>query len=153
MSRCNLPLLCIAVMLISACARGPLVKEYFDNQVRELCAIDGGIKVHETVTLPADMFDVYDNPKVLIKHSPGYSRAYYVESETQDIRSETPRISRSHYKIIRRSDAKVLGESVRYSRGGGDMYGPWHDSSFICPEIGPSQPNLEKSVFLKAESK
>lgn len=29
-------------------------KAYYDRQVRELCAKDGGVRVYETVTLPAE---------------------------------------------------------------------------------------------------
>ena len=32
-------------------------KFYYDAEVRRLCAIDGGVKVYETVKLPADKFN------------------------------------------------------------------------------------------------
>ena len=47
----------LLVLLISGCAT-PLNVQ-LDDEVRRLCAIDGGIKVYETVTLPADRFDKY----------------------------------------------------------------------------------------------
>ena len=34
-------------------------KERLDREVKRLCAIDGGIKVYETVKLPAERFDQY----------------------------------------------------------------------------------------------
>lgn len=152
MLRWNLSQLLVVCVFISACARGPLVKSHFDNEVKELCAIDGGIKVYETATLPASMFDQYGNPKIKFKKYSISDDEYFIDWDLQYLRSETPQISRSHYKIVRRRDSKVMGDSIRYSRGGGDMFGPWHDSSFTCPEIG-SEPSLEKSIFLKAENK
>ena len=43
---------------------------------------------------------------------------------------------RLYTQVFRRSDGKLLGESVLYKRGGGDLPGPWHGTSFICPELG-----------------
>src|SRR3546814_6278957 len=34
---------------------------YYDWQVRQMCAVDGGVKVYETVVLPAAKFDRYGN--------------------------------------------------------------------------------------------
>jgi hypothetical protein len=45
--------------LIAPCSSGPLVKAAQDDEVRRLCAIDGWIKVYETVKLPADKFNEY----------------------------------------------------------------------------------------------
>ena len=45
-------ILLIAALLLSGCEKARL-----DQQVKELCAKDGGIKVYETVKLPADRFD------------------------------------------------------------------------------------------------
>src|SRR5690606_13157165 len=56
MSVWKLILMSLSVMAISACARGPLVKAYFDNQVQQLCAIDGGVYVYQTVELPTEKF-------------------------------------------------------------------------------------------------
>ncbi|MBU0501103.1 MAG: hypothetical protein KJ675_07880 [Gammaproteobacteria bacterium] len=33
-------------------------KMYWDAKVREFCAIDGGVRVYETVALPAERFDI-----------------------------------------------------------------------------------------------
>src|SRR5690606_16094508 len=52
----TLILMSLSVMAISACARGPLVKAHFDNQVQQLCAIDGGVNVYQTVELPTEKF-------------------------------------------------------------------------------------------------
>ena len=41
---------------ISACASGPS-KGQLDDEVKRLCAIDGGVRVYETVTLPPEKFN------------------------------------------------------------------------------------------------
>ncbi|MCL2075403.1 MAG: hypothetical protein FWH15_02970 [Betaproteobacteria bacterium] len=37
------------------------VKLYYDAEVNRLCAIDGGVKVYETVTLPPEKFNEWGN--------------------------------------------------------------------------------------------
>ena len=52
-----IPLLCAY-----ACASGPIVKAALDDEISRLCAIDGGVKVYEIVTLPADKFNKWVTP-------------------------------------------------------------------------------------------
>ncbi len=47
----------IALPLLSACATPSQIMA--DAEVRRLCEKDGGIKVYETVKLPAEQFDRY----------------------------------------------------------------------------------------------
>lgn len=125
---------------------------YYDWKVRQLCAIDGGVKVYETVELPAEMFDKWGNVHIRDKRRVKPSDEYYSESETTYLRHGDPKIVRMLGRIIRVSDQKVLGESVHYGRGGGYLLGPWQPSGFTCP--GPrAKPNLEPSIFHKEASK
>lgn len=125
-----------------------------DAEVNRLCAIDGGIKVYERVVLPAKKYEKY------VAHLPSKERAkpadeYYLELEVHYYRRgkyEEPAMWRSTYRIVRRSDGKVLGELIAYSRRGGDIPGPWHPSSFTCPAIGKDQPQLETSVFQQGDA-
>lgn len=138
-----------AALLLSGCEKTRL-----DTQVRELCAKDGGIKVYETVTLPAERFD----PRGFIS-IPDISRApsdaeYYRDSEIHyHYQSGDVAMWRRTAKVVRRSDQKVLGMSISYTRRGGDIPGPWHPSSYTCPEYSPGKPQLETSVFVKGEAK
>ena len=121
-----------------------------DKQVRELCAKDGGVRVYETVTLPAAEYDALKRLNFVL---PDQSRAqpsdkYYSETERHYFRKGNPEVSRRQYRIIRRSDQKVLGELVFYGRGGGGLPGPWHESGFTCPE--PTQVHFESVVFIKS---
>ena len=125
---------------------------WLDHQVRELCAKDGGVKVYETVTLPADKFDKYGIVHIPFKKYSKTEDEYYYESENHYYRESYPTLSRSEFRIIRRKDGKVLGESIFYSRGGGGLPGPWHGSGFTCPNPAQS-PGLETSIFNKGDKK
>ncbi|TXH73822.1 hypothetical protein [Thiobacillus sp.] len=121
-----------------------------DRQVRALCAKDGGVRVYETVVLPAEKFDEWGNVNIPNKKYAKSTDEYYYESEDQYYRQKAPRLLRMKTRVIRRSDGKVLGESIRYARSGGDLPGPWHESSFGCP---PLPMKLESSIFLKGIEK
>jgi len=137
--------------LVTACAIGPSKSE-LDAEVKRLCAVDGGIKVYETVKLPSTLRDKYGGVRIPSKALAKPTDEYYYELDIHYYVKGNPSMSRSQYKIIRRRDGKVLGESIRYGRGGGDLPGPWHDSSFTCPAIGAT-PSLESSVFLVGDDK
>ena len=145
--------LLLCLLALGGCGRE---KDRLDQQVRELCAKDGGIKVYEQVVLPADKFDKVGNIQVPSRDMAKPSDEYYYIRTTQYIHQGSPEsgkaeMHRTLHQIVRRSDNKVLGESVRYSRRGGDAPGPWHPSSFTCPPISTEQPKLETSVFIKKE--
>lgn len=81
-------------------------KSRLDEEVRQLCAKDGGIKIYETVKLPSERFDQHGNIKIPSKKDANPSDEYYYESETIFLRSGNPDLRRSHDKIIRRHDQK-----------------------------------------------
>lgn len=123
-------------------------KWWLDYQVRELCAKDGGIKVYETVRLPKEQFDKYGGIRIPLKKDAKPSDEYYYESSTSYIKKGNPEMWQSHYKVYRQFDNKLLGESTSYARRGGDMPGPWHESSFGCPDRADIS-DLNKQVFVK----
>jgi hypothetical protein len=123
-------------------------KRLLDQQVRELCAKDGGIKVYETVKLPAELLDKNGVIRIPDKEQAKPTDQYYYETERRYYRNGNPELSRRQYRIVRRVDQKILGELVFYGRGGGDLPGPWHESGITCPD--PTQiPNFETSIFLR----
>lgn len=130
------------------------VKGSYDQQVREMCAKDGGVRVFETVRLPADKFNQRGQPNFRIpaRVSPHNklkdTDEYYVEWDVATLRRGNPDLEKSHSRLIRRNDNKVLGESVSYFRRGGDLPGPWSESTFVCPEPRKYK-SLESSVFVK----
>lgn len=127
------------------------VKAHYDRQVREMCAKDGGVRVYETVRLSAEKFDELKRRNFVFtdKSTATLADEYYVETVRHYYRQGNPEVSRRQYRIIRRSDQKILGELVFYGRGGGDLPGPWHGSSFTCPD--PTQVNFESAIFVKGD--
>ena len=122
-------------------------KDRLDEEVRQLCAKDGGIKVYEEVTMPAVNFDEFGVAKFLdATEVKPLGNRFELYEETKYLQKGTPSLRREHAKILRSADNKLLGESTSYHRVGGDFPGPWHDSSFACPaNVGTAK--LKQSVF------
>jgi hypothetical protein len=135
-----------AALLLSACEKARL-----DQQVKELCAKDGGIKVYETVKLPAEKFDQRGQVN-FFKPTQGENALgsdYLFKEDIHYFQKGNPSMLRWHYKIIRRADGKLLGEAISYGRGGGDLPGPWEPSNFHCPPNSEaSEGRLLLSIFI-----
>jgi hypothetical protein len=124
-----------------------------DRQVRALCAKDGGVRVYETVRLPAEKFDELKRRNFVFfsKELADPADEYYSETDDHYFRQGNPSLVRMHYRIIRRSDGKVLGESIRYARAGGDLPGPWHESGFMCPDPVRQPSKFETTIFVRGD--
>ena len=113
-------------------------KAYWDAQVREMCARDGGVTIFEqivisaaqAVTLPkvGGFFGVA--PEALAK----LEEPAFIRNQSIQIREGNPSVVRDQQEIIRRSDGRVVGLVVRYGRGGGDFPSHAHPSEFSCPD-------------------
>lgn len=147
--------LLLLLPFLSACASGP-GKDELDAEVKRLCAIDGGVKVYETVKLPPEKFNQWGQSN-FYKPTQGENalgQEYLFKQSTHYYSEGNPEMSRQHYQIFRRSDGKLLGETILYGRGGGDLPGPWHDSSFTCPSYADAGINvLLKKLFIQSENK
>ncbi len=149
--------LLLLLPLATACASGPSKAE-LDAEVKRLCAIDGGVKVYETVRLPAERFDKYGNVHIPLKKNATPSDEYFYEWEVRTIKSGDPDgggaavMWRDSFKFYRAKDNKLLGEDISYARRGGDLPGPWHPSSFRCPNATQNA-GIEKLVFLRGDEK
>lgn len=114
-------------------------KAYWDAQVKEMCAKDGGVKVHEVVELSEEEYkqlgggrDGLPLPSASNEKS---GHPYFYELIDSNIRESSPAVMRAEMLVVRRSDKKVLGRSIQYFRRGGDLpTGLAEGSSFICPE-------------------
>lgn len=125
---------------------------WLDHQVRELCARDGGVKVYETVELTPDLIDWAGRISIPEKTESKPSDKYYREVEYYYYRKGNPDLSRRQSRIVRQSDGKVLGKKISYSRGGGGLLGPWHESGYSCPD--PAQGSkFETSIFIKGDKR
>ena len=140
-----------SVLLIALCASAVAgcmrEKDRLDEEVRQLCAKDGGIKVYEEVEMPAASFDEFGVAKFLdATEMRPLGNRFDLYEETKYFKKGSPSLRREHAKIVRSADGKLLGESTSYHRVGGDFPGPWHDSSFACPaNVGTAK--LKQSVF------
>lgn len=139
-------ILCAILSVTAGCATPSQM--VLDAEVKRLCAIDGGVKVYETVKLPADRFDQWGNVRIPFKQSAKPSDEYYVETKSIVLKDGNPKLIQMISKVIRQMDGKVLGKSIYYGRGGGDVPGPWHPSSFTCPNP-TEKPYLEPSIFVR----
>ena len=116
------------VPLMVSCATPS--KSDLDEEVRRLCAIDGGIKVYETTVPPRGQVDANGNLRITAKEYATVRDEYYFDSDTLYYRKGNPEMWRTEYRIVRVRDKKVMGTSVIYSRRGGDLRipSPMHES-------------------------
>jgi len=127
-------------------------KMYYDAEVNRLCAIDGGIKVYETIKLPPEMFNEYGQINFYrpTQKENALGPEYVFEGNVHSFRKENPALIRYHLRISRRVDGKILGEAISYGRGGGDLPGPWESSTFDCPPTSiAGEISLITNVFVK----
>jgi hypothetical protein len=140
----RLAALLVALELMAGCATAG--KMELDAEIDRRCAVDGGIKVYETVQLPPEQFEQSGDPIFFrpSKGEDGLGPDYVYKSETTWLNpggeQVVPRAWRTHDQVFRRADGKLLGESVYYGRYGG--YPRWllkllnaHDTShYNCPK-------------------
>ena len=150
-------LTCLALLVaLLGCERWAL-----DRQMEALCAKDGGVKVYEAVTLPASEFSNVGQPlaryaQISRSGTDYFGPDYKYVNKREILVGKNARVengegvlARTYSAVYRRSDDKLLGESVLYSRGGGDFFTfGFQPSGNVCPLRGP---DLAKSIFLKGE--
>lgn len=129
----------VLVLFLASCSTPAQIS--VDAEVKRMCAIDGGIKVYETVKLPAEKFDQwgYINFFRPAQKENALGPEYLFRSDEHYLRGGTRNpteisMRRVHSQIVRRVDGKLLGEAVMYNRAGGDLPGPWMPSSYYCPD-------------------
>jgi len=123
---------------------------YYDWKVRQLCAVDGGVKVYETAPLKPEMLDWAGKIDIPEKNKMKTTDEYYGEFKIDYYRKGTPSVRRNCYRIIRLIDNKIMAESVRYERGGGQLIGPWHPSGSHCPT---ESSDIETLTFVDRRNK
>ena len=124
-----------------------------------LCKKDGGVKVYETVTLPASEYSNVGQPLARYEQlaksvedylGPDYryvSKTEVLIGRSADVEKGGGRLTRRHTAIYRRSDGRLLGESISYGRSGGDGFTfGLNPSGNACPL---PRVDLINSVFIK----
>jgi hypothetical protein len=134
--------------LLQGCERA---KSTLDREVDRLCAIDGGVRIFETVRLPKANFgpdgEVFPQHKGKLPDSGRYGESYRGSLVVEIIQDGRPGIARIRARITRNLDEKVLGEIIHYKRSGGDFPEPWEPSSHTC-NLGAETVNFERQIFL-----
>lgn len=123
-----------------------------DKEVDRLCAIDGRSVIYETVKMPAEQFNEHGQSKVPYgKDDIGFGYYYMLASETLAGPGQEPgaRLIRTHYRVVRTSDEKVIAEVIYYTRGGGYWLEgvPGVGQGKNCP--GPVPHDFKERVFIK----
>ena len=139
-------------LLLAGCERNTL-----DRQMEELCKKDGGVKVYETVTVPAHEYEAIWKFANTATSPADYYGPKYRAVATREVLvgkdakagSGTGQLSRLYWAIHRRSDGRLLGEQVEYRRDGGDPFTfGFQPSSAACPHVEGS---FAQSIFVKGD--
>ena len=142
--------LLLALMMLAGCE-----KHRLDEQVKELCAKDGGVKVYETVQLAQRAeFTEYGDLEVLPGHAWGESawagrHLFVSENHRDQIRKSRPQARLpSHRESQRRSDPRRIGHLYpwrwRYTRS------MVQSSSFAAPRADGDEVSLMRAIFRPA---
>lgn len=138
-------------------------KYSLNRKMEALCKVDGGAKIYETVTLPAQRFDAHGNlnPVAPAAKSAGLSEIlfgneYRIENQTSILKDGVThdhlfsegKLTRTVQRLRRIADEKILGESIWYTRIGGELTLFGMPSTYECPM---PQENILRNVFLKGD--
>jgi len=143
----------LVITLLAGC-KGyvPGLQSYWDAQVKEMCAKDGGVTVYEKIDIDETDYQKFGGSGGVIpvpdERSKTKSYPYFTKSVRQEINSN-PQVARLETEIVRRSDNKILGRVINYLRIGGDFpTGIQNDTSFSCKDIFGMRLDVEKQVFV-----
>lgn len=102
-----------------------------------LCATQAGVKVYQTIELPAEYWDKEGRPKFLNEQGYGDIAALDKQFEWRDIRERhinfIIKIDKWHWQLQDRLTKKVLGEKITFLR-----YFGWINNFSTAPNIGES---------------
>lgn len=131
-------------------------KDRLDAEAKRLCAIDGGIKVFETVTLPPEKFNQYGQP-LIPNGRDDMGFGYFRRGQETHLAgphdsAKGANLGRYTWEIVRTTDGKVMSQGVVYGRSGGCFLdGYIQGCGFQCPQLEAWV--LEKNTFHKQETK
>lgn len=144
--------------ILSGCAGYvPGRQSYWDAQVREMCAKDGGVTVYRQIKLSEAQATAL--PKIGAYYSipprnTAKSDAFAFWDETVTILNEAnPRVWRSEQIIRQRADEEIVARVIRYIRVGGDIPSIAHASSINCPDEIHLLAQREKIFLIQGEKK
>ena len=130
-------------------------KAYWDAQVREMCAKDGGVTVSERVKLTQSEYRRLGGDQGIVpvpaRSSARPNTPYVADRKITKIREWGPEVYRLETMFVRVADGKLLSRQIQYGRIGGDFPSPSHPSSYGCSEAG-LRLNIERQTFEIMES-
>ena len=146
----------LAALLMAWWLFYPSERDRLDAEAKRLCAIDGGVRVYETVKLPPEKFDQYGRlsvPSNEDKVGFGYYRKYeYWLLQGPIDPSYGPNLTKHKVSILRSNDKKIMGEDIYFQRAGGcPLEGYVQGCGFQCPSSDDQ--DLEAFIFSKEQSK
>lgn len=157
MGKKSTPVSLVWVLVMGGCAGYvPGQQAYWDAQVREMCAKDGGVKIFENLHISRRDIELLGriggSIAIPSKNAASTNAPAYSELKITEIRGGNPRISRSESTVIRRADQAILAKWVVYSRSGGDFpTGLAEGTSFICPDLKSVTSNLQRLFVIEKE--
>ena len=112
-------------------------KAYWDYRVTKMCEKDGGMIIYENIELTEEELNLYKDKFGKYGFPRENQASEFIQIVSKDkstyIRRNYPEVRRNELSIIRRTDEKILGMRVSYSRVGGELF-VFHPSIFRCPE-------------------
>ena len=133
-------------------------QSYWDAQVKEMCAKDGGVQIIEKMRISKSDIDLLATTdgkiSVAVKELANPRAPAYAVNRITLIRDGNPSVWRSEWDIVRRKDQVVVARWVAYSRSGGDIpTGLAHDSRFTCPDMKIITTDMQQLFVIEKESK
>ena len=128
-----------------------------DRQMEDLCKKDGGVKVYEKVTLPANEFNALGTEAAAAKSDEDFygsnfrylSKREILVGKNAKAGTGEGQLARLHWAIYRRSDGHLLGEQTEYRRNSGDLFTfGFQPSSASCPHVDR---DVAQMIFVKGE--
>lgn len=112
--------------------------------LNHLCSTEAGVKVYQTVELPAEYWDAQGKPKFLKENSDlnySFLKNRFRESTSEKVYPSLFKIDEMHYKLVDNSNQKVLGEVINFMYWGGWVvrdFSP-HNNAVDCKEFHGKQ--------------
>jgi hypothetical protein len=147
----------LSVALAGCMGWVPGRQSYWDAKVKEMCEKDGGVQILEVlriskfgVSLLGKADGMIDVPMESLAdpNSPAYA-----VNKLQVLREGNPAVWRSEWEITRRSDHAIVARTVSYTRSGGDIPSPAHESRFTCPDPKKMLADLQRLFVVEDDTK
>lgn len=153
MTKKNTIILSIVFLLLVWIGIPTVLKWRADKKVDRLCSTQAHVNVHETIIMPPEEYKkfhlkyfsgaVYE-PDVSYY---GWTSTNVIEGDINSLSATTMVIYKSTLQIYSTTPRRLLGETVTFTRRGGDPFGAFMPSSHSCHF--EEKDDLLRKVFVK----